>query len=221
LAIVALAAYQVSAADIPSPPPAAAGAAATANGINRSVVAPPAPGGAAVGASNMSNLPNAQAGQQFQGNGQFQSNTQTPGSTGTLQNPNARTFQDSQAPLPSGMIESKVNPQANTAGDPRPDQWRYRWNNNQWWYWTPENRWMVYGSNGWAYPEVTGGYTTGYGGVTVETPAAGVSVAVPSSGYYYAPGTTYYYPSYGYYYPGRYYYGGPGWIVGRPWRGRW
>ena len=86
---------------------------------------------------------------------------------------------------------------------------------NRWWYWTPENRWMVYGQTGWAYPDTAGGYTTYYGNTAVAPAPApapadtGVNVVVPGATYYYGP-------AYGYYYPRRYYYGGPGVYVGGP-----
>jgi hypothetical protein len=30
-----------------------------------------------------------------------------------------------------------------------PNAWRMRWNNNQWWYYTPQNNWMYYDNNNW------------------------------------------------------------------------
>jgi len=46
---------------------------------------------------------------------------------------------------------------ANAAGaalvNPSGDQWRYRWHNGHWWYWTPENRWVYRNGNQWtSYP---------------------------------------------------------------------
>ncbi len=96
----------------------------------------------------------------------------------------------------------------NVIGDNRPDQWRYKRENNRWWYYTPDNRWMWYSEpGGWTYYQPSGSYTTGYGG----------EVVAPSTTYT-VPPTTYYYPSTGYYYgyPG-YYYGGPGIYIGRGW----
>ncbi len=46
-----------------------------------------------------------------------------------------------------------------------PDSWRYRSDNGQWWYWTPQNTWMWYGDDGqWtdyradAYPAAANAY---------------------------------------------------------------
>ena len=40
----------------------------------------------------------------------------------------------------------------------------YRWFNSHWWYWTPQNRWMVYcDQSGWVFPEAIPRYTTRYG----------------------------------------------------------
>jgi len=58
------------------------------------------------------------------------------------------------------------------------DDWRYKWHNDRWWYYTPQNQWMVYHNNGWVGPgaggvyldrsgvPIFGGgrYTTGYRG---------------------------------------------------------
>jgi len=29
------------------------------------------------------------------------------------------------------------------------NDWRYVWHNGQWWYWTPENRWMIHFNGSW------------------------------------------------------------------------
>ena len=112
--------------------------------------------------------------------------------------------------VPAAPAAIATTPKPN---DPRPDQWRYKHEGNRWWYWTPENRWMVYGQSGWVYPDATSGYTTYYSGPDVApapVPAdTGVSVVVPGTTYYYGPG-------YGYYYPRRYHYGGPGVYLGGP-----
>jgi hypothetical protein len=62
-----------------------------------------------------------------------------------------------------------------------PDQWRYRNQNGQWWYYTPSNAWMIWDGNRWV----------------ANTPNAGnVAPPVPSNGayttYYRAPNQTYY-----------------------------
>lgn len=33
-------------------------------------------------------------------------------------------------------------------GEEGRDAWRYRWDNNHWWFWGPGNQWMLYGDNG-------------------------------------------------------------------------
>jgi hypothetical protein len=39
---------------------------------------------------------------------------------------------------------------APAAADQRPDAWRYRWHNGQWWYYTPRQQWLVYSdAEGW------------------------------------------------------------------------
>jgi hypothetical protein len=40
-----------------------------------------------------------------------------------------------------------IEPIAATA-DGGPNDWRYRWHDGRWWYWTPENRWMWYSDAG-------------------------------------------------------------------------
>jgi hypothetical protein len=38
--------------------------------------------------------------------------------------------------------------------DNRPDQWRYRFDNGRWWYWTPNNTWMWYNGQQWtSFPQ--------------------------------------------------------------------
>ncbi|MGA2066493.1 MAG: hypothetical protein ABSG86_16070 [Thermoguttaceae bacterium] len=86
---------------------------------------------------------------------------------------------------------------------PSPDSWRYKFYNGNWWYWTPDNRWLCYVNGQWVIP-----------------PAAPVQASVPV---YVAPQPYYAYP-YGYYpYP---YYGGGvsigfggGWGWGGGWHG--
>ena len=38
---------------------------------------------------------------------------------------------------------------ASMFNDNRPDPWRYRHENGRWWYWAPDNRWMIYDNNQW------------------------------------------------------------------------
>jgi hypothetical protein len=72
---------------------------------------------------------------------------------------------------------------------PGPESWRYRFYNGNWWYWTPDNRWLCYVNGQWV------------------SPGAPVQAVVPVYQYQYdvAP-QPYYYP-YGYY-PSPYYGGG-------------
>jgi hypothetical protein len=44
------------------------------------------------------------------------------------------------------------------------DQWRYRWHNNNWWYWTPADRWVYRNGNEWTNyePAVTAAPAVGY-----------------------------------------------------------
>jgi hypothetical protein len=106
------------------------------------------------------------------------------------------------AASPAAQADAKVS--VNVTGDNRPDQWRYRWDNGRWWYWTPQNRWMWYSDNG-GWVDYAGPL---YSGEALPYTAAYGSYAVPSGGYYYYPG----YPGY-YWYGGRYYYR-PGVYVG-------
>lgn len=46
---------------------------------------------------------------------------------------------------------ANVSVVANSSGD----QWRYRWHNNNWWYWTSENRWVYRNGNEWTNYEPT------------------------------------------------------------------
>ncbi len=109
------------------------------------------------------------------------------------------------APPPGASPAVQADPRVsvNVTGDNRPDQWRYRWDNGRWWYWTPQNRWMWYSDNG-GWVDYAGPL---YSGEAVPYTAAYGSYEVPSGAYYY-PG----YPGY-YWYGGRYYYS-PGVSIG-------
>ena len=112
---------------------------------------------------------------------------------------------------------------AGVAANQSGDQWRYRWHNGTWWYWTSDNRWVYRSGNQWL----------NYEPATAAVPGARYS-SQPAYGYYqsspngYYPGPYrystgyggYYGPAYqgGYYgpvYQGGYYYG-PGGYYGRP-----
>jgi hypothetical protein len=90
--------------------------------------------------------------------------------------------------------------------------WRYRWHNGQWWYWTPGNYWMTYNNGAW----------NRYGGVGVGAgayvgPRYNYYRGYPYYGNYYRPYNGNYYRGYPYYgggyYPYRDY--GPGGVAGR------
>ena len=88
---------------------------------------------------------------------------------------------------PNGTVTAAPNAAAGarTAIPAAPENWRYRNQNGQWWYYTPSNSWMIWNGNAW------GPYTPG-GDV--------VAPAVPSNGayttYYRAPNQTNYGRSY-------------------------
>jgi hypothetical protein len=50
------------------------------------------------------------------------------------------------------------------------DQWRFKYHNNRWWYYTPQSQWMYYSNNNWqsydpnTYVVPGSRYTTGYRG---------------------------------------------------------
>ena len=91
-----------------------------------------------------------------------------------------------------GEVEKPAAP-AETESVPKTDQWRYRWSDGRWWYWTPQKRWMYYGDDGqW-----------------VEYDASPAPLPVAPRAVVPTPYQGYYYPA-----PGHAYYPGPG-----PWRG--
>jgi hypothetical protein len=60
--------------------------------------------------------------------------------------------------------------------DNRPNQWRYRYDNGRWWYWTPNNSWMWYNGQQWAsFPQ------PGNAGPAAQSSASGIS-ALPLNG---------------------------------------
>jgi hypothetical protein len=42
------------------------------------------------------------------------------------------------------------NPSTTSAPAPSANQWRYRRHGGRWWYWMPDNRWVVWQRNAWA-----------------------------------------------------------------------
>ena len=99
---------------------------------------------------------------------------------------------------PSGAAAGA--PAAPVPSSPDANNWRYRWHEGRWWYWTPQNRWKWYSNDGrWvdfdanhppatnAAPVPHGGYSVPvapywagyYPGVAVDVrPFGNVSVAV-------------------------------------------
>ena len=103
---------------------------------------------------------------------------------------------------------------AGVAANQSGDQWRYRWHNGTWWYWTSDNRWIYSNGNQWF----------NYEPAVAAVPDAPYS-SQPVYGYYqfgpngYYPGPYRYSTGYGSYYGPAYqggYYYGPGGYYGRP-----
>jgi len=88
---------------------------------------------------------------------------------------------------------------ANTSANLQQDQWRYRYHNNQWWYWMPGNYWMTYNNGGWNRYNAAVGAAVGVG------PLAARAYVAPryNNGYY---GYNNYGNRYGNYYRGNPYY---------------
>ncbi len=61
-------------------------------------------------------------------------------------------FAQELIPSPDPIGGSKVAADSDThdllANVPAAIRWRYRWYDGHWWYWTPQDRWMWYGSDG-------------------------------------------------------------------------
>jgi type II secretory pathway pseudopilin PulG len=124
----------------------------------------------------------------------------TAAAQGTATQQDQAQIAQSQGAQYSGTYSGPANPALapappdgrlfNTAPAAGTTQSPYNWSNDRSWYWTPDNRLMLYGANGWSYPSM-GGYGLGNGVITGP------------GGNSYTPGTSYYtYPGYGnYYYP--------------------
>ncbi len=68
------------------------------------------------------------------------------------------------SPNPTVRANSAARAEARAAD---PNHWRYRYHNNRWWYYTPQNNWLYYHNNNWnAYNANTyvPRYQTGYRG---------------------------------------------------------
>lgn len=132
-------------------------------------------------------------------------------------------------PAPSVVIPTNPNPSgttpslpsdasvapANTPNNNVPNElkWRYKWHNGQWWYWSPDERWMIWDRNSWTiYDPATYRAPAGFAkpGPRVvtrsSTPAlpenySGVEVSTPESTYIqptpYVFGADSYYGPYG------------------------
>jgi hypothetical protein len=139
---------------------------------------------------------------------------------------------------PGATVNVGVPGTAGVAVRQRGDQWRYRWHNNNWWYWTVENRWVYRNGNEWVNyaPAVAAAPAAGYASQPAYTgqPAyasqpdngnpSGPNVYTTGYRGYYGPDYQggYYGPAYqgGYYgpvYRGGYY--GPGGYYGQPGNG--
>lgn len=122
--------------------------------------------------------------------------------------PNPQSGQpQGQAVLPNGNVPGQPPQSAGVAPGPAnvaggvgnaaasgPNQWRYKWHQGRWWYWTPAKNWVVYLNNAWR-PYTPGMFDSGYFGS-----ANSGTYYTPYSGYPY--GYSYraypYYGSYGY-----------------------
>ncbi len=61
----------------------------------------------------------------------------------------------------------------------RPDEWRYRYDNGAWWYWSPKNHWSYYDNGSWQ------DYAGSVGEATTTQPTTTVEVPVPTDPNYY------------------------------------
>ena len=98
------------------------------------------------------------------------------------------------------------NLSGSTASGTSIDTWRYRWNNDRWWYWTPEKKWVVWNGTTWVPFEQTncGGtnvgrrvtpYVTNYGSYERQN-TGGFASPAPRRGGSWSSSRTY--PSSGY-----------------------
>lgn len=124
--------------------------------------------------------------------GQFAPSTPPQGNLPTPSGPPAQNqFQGGQ-PGTGGQPYTAYR--ANGSG---PEQWRYRFHNGEWWYWLPENRWVIWRNGQWI----------AYDANTYQAPGVETYVTPSDGGYYggyydngYYPYSNYgYYPYYGWY----------------------
>jgi hypothetical protein len=148
---------------------AAAGATNAAG--NAAVGAVNAAGNTAAGAANTANNAVNSAASTIppvgvNAQGQVQGNTQV----GVNGQPNVGVQGNAQGNIQSnglpgqsyqgGYAHGSIGANTNFINDNRPDPWRYRVDNGRWWYWAPDNRWMLYDNNQWT------NYQPGEGGIT-------------------------------------------------------
>jgi hypothetical protein len=107
-----------------------------------------------------------------------------------------------------GAPEAKAQVAANAGVNVQTDNdWRYKWHNNQWWYYNPQNQWMVHHNNAWVGPSRGGVYLDSNG---VPLFGGGARYSTGYRGSYYGNGYNNGYYNNGYYGNGYYqngYYG--------------
>jgi len=81
---------------------------------------------------------------------------------------------------PTNVAPAVPTPAATTA-----DAWRYCWNDGYWWYWTPQNNWLMYHDGRWVAYDPTSGGSRVYGPVLPAQAVAPVYAApvYPAPGY--------------------------------------
>ncbi len=69
---------------------------------------------------------------------------------------------------PGGNVQIQPPPTSGTTVDPaNPDHWRYRHHNGLWWYYQPDNSWVIWRDNQWT-PYASNRYRTGYRGYSYD-----------------------------------------------------
>jgi len=114
----------------------------------------------------------------------------------------------SNGTTPSLPSEATLAP-ANTPSNNVPNElkWRYKWHNGQWWYWSPDELWMIWDQNSWSvydaatYQAPAGFAKPGPRVVTQQSMTAtlpenysSTEISVPES-YYLTPAPTYVQPT--------------------------
>jgi hypothetical protein len=65
--------------------------------------------------------------------------------------------QKAQAQVAADVAVGAANVAANVVANNN-DDWRWKYHNNRWWYYTPQNQWAAYHNNNWVYPDARGSY---------------------------------------------------------------